>query len=114
MRRIGLAVVLAIGLVLGSLHSEAESASRVGMLIPISRADAEIIIEAFRQGLRELGYIDGRDIRIEPRHAEGRDERLPGLASELVALKADVIVTMGTPAARYPATHVRLTAAAAA
>src|SRR5215510_7932404 len=100
MRRIGLAVVLAIGLVLASLHSDAESASRVGMLIPISRADAEIFMEAFRQGLRELGYIEGRDIRIEPRHAEGRDERLRDLASELVARKVDVIVTWGTPAAR--------------
>src|SRR5262245_893631 len=70
------------------------------MLMPISRADAEINIEAFREGLRKLGYVEGRNIRIEPRYSEGRDERLRDLATELVALKVDVIVTWGTPAAR--------------
>ena len=100
MHRIGLAVVLAVGLALASLHSEAESASRVGMLIPIPGTDAETNIKAFRQGLAELGYVEGRDIRIEPRYSEGRDERLRDLATELVALKVDVIVTWGTPATR--------------
>src|SRR5215475_6300453 len=100
MLRIGLAVVLAVGLALASPLSEAQSASRVGMLIPISGTDAETNIEAFRRGLRKLGYVEGRDIRIEPRYSEGRDERLRDLATELVALKVDVIVTWGTPAAR--------------
>jgi putative ABC transport system substrate-binding protein len=61
-----------VGALAAPLAAEAQSASRVGMLIPITRADAEINIEAFRQGLRELGYVEGRDIRIEPRYSEGR------------------------------------------
>ena len=100
MRVIGLAVVLAFGLAFGPLANEAQSSPRVGMLMPVSRADAEINIEAFRKALRELGYVESRDIRIERRYSEGRDERLRDLASELVALKVDVIVTWGTPAAR--------------
>ena len=49
--------------------------------------------------LREFGYVEGQNIAIENRYAEGRLERLPNLAAELVQLKADVIVTQGTPAA---------------
>ena len=52
-----------------------------------------------RRGLHELGYIDGRDIAIEVRYADGRLDRLPGLADELVRLEPDVIVTSGIPAA---------------
>src|SRR5262249_15938553 len=100
MRRIGLAVVIAVGLAFGTLAQEAQSSPRVGMLMPVSRADAEINIEAFRIALRELGYVESRDIRIEQRHSEGRDERLKDLATELVGLKVDVMVTWGTPAAR--------------
>src|SRR5262245_64639975 len=55
--------------------------------------------EAFRQGLRDLGYVVGRDVVIEYRDAEGKLERFPALAAELVALKVDVIVTGNTPAA---------------
>ena len=52
-------------------------------------------LEAFRQGLRELGYVEGKNIVIEWRHAEGKLDRLPALAAELVRLKVDVIVTAG-------------------
>ena len=100
MRLIGLAVVLAVGLALVPLTHEAQSSPRGGMLMPVSRADAEINIEAFRKALRELGYVESREIRIERRYSEGKDERLKDLATELVALKVDVIVTWGTPAAR--------------
>jgi putative ABC transport system substrate-binding protein len=55
--------------------------------------------EAFRQGLRDLGYVEGRNVVIEYRDAEGKIERLPALAAELVALKVDVIVTASTVAA---------------
>ena len=58
------------------------------------------VVEAFRQGLRELGYVEGQNIVLEYRWAEGQLERLPALAAELVRLKVDVIVTDGTPAAR--------------
>jgi putative tryptophan/tyrosine transport system substrate-binding protein len=51
--------------------------------------------EAFRQGLRELGYVEGKNIVIEWRYAEGKADRLPGLAAELVRLKVDIIVTTG-------------------
>src|SRR4029453_338507 len=53
---------------------------------------------AFRQGLREVGYVEGRDFVIEYRSADGRPERVPGWATELVRLKGDLIVTRGTPA----------------
>jgi putative ABC transport system substrate-binding protein len=55
--------------------------------------------EAFLQGLRDLGYVEGRSLVIEYRNAEGKSERLPALAAELVALKADVIAAQGTSAA---------------
>jgi ABC-type uncharacterized transport system substrate-binding protein len=58
--------------------------------------------EAFRQGLRDLGYVEGKSIVIEWRYAEGNPDRLPALAAELVRLKVDVIVTAG-PAATRPA-----------
>src|SRR5947208_12290062 len=55
--------------------------------------------KAFLQGLRDLGYIEGQNIAIEYRFADGKNERLPGLAAELIDLKVAVIVTAGTPAA---------------
>jgi putative ABC transport system substrate-binding protein len=55
--------------------------------------------EAFLQGLRELGYVEGRNVVIEYRSAEGKSERLAALAAELVALKVDVIVAPSTPEA---------------
>ena len=56
--------------------------------------------EAFRRGLGELGYVEGKNIVIEWRYAEGKADRLPGLAAELVRLKVEVIVTAGPPATR--------------
>jgi putative tryptophan/tyrosine transport system substrate-binding protein len=73
---------------------------RIGMLMPVSRADSASNLEAFRQGLRDLGYVDGQSIILEPRFADGRVEPLPDLAIELVRLSSDVIVTWGTPAAQ--------------
>jgi putative ABC transport system substrate-binding protein len=57
-------------------------------------------VEGFRQGLRALGYVEGQNIVIEWRFAEGNLDRLPALAAELVALKVDLIVALGTPASR--------------
>ncbi|MGH8063868.1 MAG: ABC transporter substrate binding protein, partial [Candidatus Entotheonellia bacterium] len=70
---------------------------RIGYLENQSAADADAsrFLEAFRQGLRELGYVKGQSIALEYRVAEGKLERLPDLAAELVRLKVDVIVTWG-------------------
>src|SRR5215468_4252187 len=57
------------------------------------------LTDAFRQGLRELGYVEGKNILIEYRHAEGKPERLPDLAAELVRFKVNIIVATATPAA---------------
>jgi putative tryptophan/tyrosine transport system substrate-binding protein len=62
-------------------------------------ASNEANLSAFRQGLRELGYVEGQNVVIEYRSADGRPERFPDLATELVRLKVDVIVTRGTSAA---------------
>ena len=70
----------------------------VGFLVPGSPSSYSARIEAFRQGLRELGYVEGQNIIIEYRYTEGKSDRLPVLASELVQLKVDVIVTGTTPA----------------
>ena len=79
------------------LAAEAQQAAkvaRIGYLSP-NLATSPHLREAFRQGLRDLGYIEGRNLVIEYRDAEGKGERLPALAAELVALKVDVIVTEG-------------------
>ncbi len=68
---------------------------RIGYLSTVSPSTISDRLEAFRQGLRELGYVEGKTIGIEWRFAEGKADRLPGLAAELVRLKVDVIVTSG-------------------
>jgi putative tryptophan/tyrosine transport system substrate-binding protein len=65
------------------------------ILIPTSESNLSARVEAFRQRLRELGYVEGKNIFIEYRYADGKLERLPDLADELVRLKVDVIVTPG-------------------
>src|SRR5437899_12419140 len=99
MRLIGLAVILS--LTLAPLAAEAQSAGkvyRIGILETRSTAMNAANLDAFRQGLRELGYVEGQNFVIEYRSADGRPERFPGLATELVRLKVDLIVTRGTPA----------------
>ncbi|MBI3373892.1 MAG: ABC transporter substrate-binding protein [Betaproteobacteria bacterium] len=71
---------------------------RMGFLGTSSAGNLTMLIEALRQGLRELGRIEGQTIAIDYRYAEGHPERLAGLAAELVQLKVDVIVTEGTSA----------------
>ena len=73
---------------------------RIGTLYAGSPSTQAARIEAFRQGLRELGYVEGKNIIIEYRYAEGKFNRLPALATELVRLKVDIIITGGEPATR--------------
>jgi putative ABC transport system substrate-binding protein len=77
---------------------QAKKVARIGYLGGTS-SSAAINIKQFREQLRELGYIEGQNITIEIRHHEGKVERLPDLAAELVRLNCDVIVTNGTEAA---------------
>jgi putative tryptophan/tyrosine transport system substrate-binding protein len=71
---------------------------RIGILLPNLPAVTPQLLKAFQQGLRELGYVEGENIVIEYRFGEGKSERYPYLATELVQLKVDVIVTSSTPA----------------
>ena len=92
---------LALGVVLGPLGAEAQPSGkvwRIGLLETTSPTLNVANLSAFRQGLRELGYVEGQNFVIEYRSADGRPERFPALATELVSLKVDVIVTRGTPA----------------
>jgi len=73
---------------------------RIGYLTASSVSAGASFREVFREGLRQLGYVESQNIIIEWRYADGRDERLPDLAAELVRLKVDVIVTHSTPAIR--------------
>src|SRR6266849_6257155 len=85
------------GIVAAPFTAEAQQAAkiaRIGYLV-LNLAANPHLTEAFRQGLRDLGYVEGRNVVIEYRDAEGKFERLPALAAELVALKVDVIVVAG-------------------
>ena len=96
----------AFAMPLAAKAQQAGKVYRIGYLSPSSPSDPERLASpfgergfaAFRQGLRELGYVEGQNIAIENRWAEGRFERLPDLAAELVGLKVDVIVSVVTQA----------------
>ena len=99
------ALWLGFGLVCALLSSRADAepapgVHRIGYLNPGSASLAPIRLEPLRQGLRELGYVEGRNLVLEPRWGEGNFERLGSLASELVQLKVAVIVTAGAAAAQ--------------
>jgi putative ABC transport system substrate-binding protein len=103
--------VLAIFLLTSVCPAEAQQPTkvpRIGYLGGASTSANAARIEAFRQGLRELGYVEGKNIVIEWRSSEGKADRLPGLAAELVRLKVDVIVTGGAAATR-PAKEATVT-----
>jgi len=95
----GLIVALTLGMLTSLPAADAQQLGkmpRVGVLSP----SADFFLNAFRQGLRELGYIEGRNISLEYRSADGRVDRLPDLAAELVRLKVDVMVTITPPGVR--------------
>jgi putative ABC transport system substrate-binding protein len=86
-------VLLAVGFLAEA--QQPKKVPRIGFLATVSPSTLSDRVEAFRQGLRELGYVEGKNIVIEWRYAEGKADRLPGLAAELVRLKVDIIVTSG-------------------
>ncbi len=83
---------------LASLAQQRGKVWRIGVLDTTSATLNATNLDAFRQGLRELGYVEGENLVIEYRSADGRDERFQDLANDLVRLKIDLIVTRGTPA----------------
>src|ERR1700693_6052198 len=98
-RRDTVLALLALGA--APLAAEAQQAAKVPRIgyLTTSLAASPPLPEAFRQGLRDLGYVEGRNVVIEYRDSEGKPERLPALAAALVGLKVDVIVVASTPPA---------------
>ena len=96
--RAALAAVFILSVLAAPLAVEGQQARKVPVIgYLIERSGPTAFDEAFRLGLRELGYSEGRNVIVEYRWADGKAERLPALAAELVGLKVDVIVTSGTP-----------------
>jgi putative ABC transport system substrate-binding protein len=79
---------------------QVKRSARIGVLVGSSAAGVRTRLEAFRDGLRELGYIEGKNIVIDYRYSDLKSERLPALAAELVALKVDVLVSTGPASTR--------------
>jgi putative tryptophan/tyrosine transport system substrate-binding protein len=95
--------VIAGGFLAAPLIAEVQQAGkvyRIGYLSLVSASADAANVEAFRQGLRDNGYVDGQNAVIEARHADGASERLPGFAAEFVRLKVDVVVASTTYAVR--------------
>ena len=80
-----------------SFSQQPPKIARIGYLGQMSNVASAKEVDALRAGLRDLGYVEGKNVTIEFRWSEGRNERLPDLAAELVRLKVDVIVASGTP-----------------
>ena len=83
-------------------HADAQPRGKiphVGILLPSAPSTAaDANLEAFRQGLRDLGYVEGRNIILEYRWAENREDQYPALVADLIRLKVDIIFTSSTPA----------------
>jgi putative tryptophan/tyrosine transport system substrate-binding protein len=97
-----LSIVFVVVLLAFAVIAQAQQAKkipRIGRLSPISASAGLPIEEAFRQGLRDLGYVEGKTIAIEYRFADGQPDRLRELAAELVHLKVDLILAGSTPGA---------------
>ena len=99
---VGAIVMLALGILAAPLATDAQPPGkvyRIGMLEMIPTAPNAANLDAFRHGLRELGYVEGHNLVIDYRSADGHAERFPDLATELVRLQVNLILTRGTPAA---------------
>ncbi len=97
---VGLIAIVA-ALALGAVATAQQTGKifRIGYLDAGTASGSAVLVEAFRQELSKLGWVEGKNITIEYRFAEGRNDRLPELAADLVRLKVDLIVTQGTPIA---------------
>jgi len=98
-KQFGIILTLALGILLAPLTADAQRPGkipRIGFLGSRSPSDMAPQVEVFRQALREVGHVEGQNIAIEYRYAEGKSDRSPSLAADLVRLKLDVIVTTGT------------------
>jgi len=93
-------LIVPIALWVQSVSAQSPKTVRIGFLGPNSAASTASRMESLRAGLRELGYVEGKNVVIESRWADGNYDRLPDFANELVALKLDVILTSGTPGSR--------------
>ena len=104
MRKVGVLSIVFVTLLLAvaviAVAQQPKKISRIGFLSATSLSIISSRIEAFRQGLRELGYVEGKNIVIEWRSTEGKADLLPALAAELVHLKVDIIVAAGSSATR--------------
>ena len=101
--RKNVAVIAMFLAILASAHpvgAQQARGHRIGFISSASSSAMAARDEAFRQGLHALGYVVGQNITIEYRWADGKNERLPGFAAELVTLKPDIIVTHGVVATR--------------
>ncbi len=101
MRKIIAVFATALAILLSTYPATAQEPGkvyRIGFLMSVSVAAVPMFVNAFRKGLRDLGYIEGRTVTIEYREAEGRRERLPGLAADLVRQKVDIILCTGAGA----------------
>ena len=108
-RAVGCIAALALSFLAAPLEADAQPSARIPTIGYINLAGGAPLVEAFRQGLRELGYVEGKTIVVEYRSAEGKPERLPGLAAELVQLSVDVIfapATLSTEAAKNTTTTI--------
>ena len=91
-------ILVALGVAAATAEAQQPTkVPRIGFLSATSPSAIAARVEAFRRGLRELGYVEGKNIIIEWRYAEGKRDRLPEIAAELVRLKLDVIVSAGPP-----------------
>ena len=101
MEKVGWSSILVVSVLLAvGVIADAQQPAKIGYLSTDSPSIIAVRIEAFRQGLRDLGNVEEKNIVIEWRFAEGKVERLRGLAAELIRLKVDVIVTSGPAATR--------------
>ena len=98
---LGLSVIACVLVVVGAAAQAQQTGKifRIGFLDPSTASGSAVSWEAFRQELSKLGWIEGKNIAIEYRFAEQKNERLPELAADLVRLKVDLIVVTGTPSA---------------